>query len=83
LSVGASGEEFSGPEEKSMSNGFRGVVNEGARNGDDGGGDAGVFEKKNGWLFGSRRDGKVVFLGESNSLCVPESVSMAEELVRS
>ena len=45
LSVCAKGDEFSGPEEKSMSNGFLGVVNEGARNGDDGG-DAGVFEKK-------------------------------------
>src|ERR1700753_3117027 len=34
LSVGASGDELSGGDEKSMSKGFLGVVNEGVRNGD-------------------------------------------------
>lgn len=78
LSVATRGDEFSGPEEKSISKGFRGVVNDGARNGEDGEGVGGAFEKKNGWLLGSRREGKEGFLGESNSRCVPEGVSGME-----
>lgn len=71
LSSMSRGDEFSGPEEKSMSNGFRGVVNDGARYGEDEVVDVvvvGALEKKKGWLLGSRRAGRLAFLGESNSV---------------
>ena len=55
-----------------MSNGFRGVVNDGALNGEVVVGVGGAFEKKYGWLLGSRRAGNAGFLGDSNSRCVPE-----------
>lgn len=73
MSVCSSGDEFSGPDEKSISKGFRGVVKEGARKGEDNGVE-GAFEKKKGWLFGSRRDGKTDFFGELNSLWFPAIV---------
>lgn len=66
-----------------MSNGFLGVVKDGARKGDacGVGTDAGASEKKNGWLFGSRSEGNAGFSGDWNSLCEPISCQLLSILL--
>ena len=62
LSACSGDEAFSGPEEKSTSNGFLGVTKEGARYGDAGGLDEGrICEKRKGCEFGSRSAGVTCF----------------------
>lgn len=71
LSVGATGED-SGPEEKSRSYGFRGVVKEGSLYGEVGRFFAGLLKRK-GFPFGSLKEGNVLLLGESNVVWGPFS----------
>lgn len=65
ISAGSTGDD-SGPEEKSKSAGFRGVVKDGARKG-DAGVPAGGLLNKNGWEIGSLSTGRTVFCGDSSS----------------
>lgn len=72
------GDEFSPPEEKSMSTVLRGVVKDGARKGDARGAGAGdgTLLKKKGRPFGGPNDGSSCFVGEPNCACEPARCSV-------